>query len=756
MFKWVIQQSKIVLIFSLLMVIIGIYSMRYLSFNHDFEQYFPQESTSYEQYTQHYKTFQDKDNWFFISPETNINGIFDAKYIDSVNSYVDKLRQLPGIEKVDNPLQLKLPIYTYMGWQAISVFNKEVAKDTLKKYLSLSPELFGTVVARDFSSILIKVELKTDFTSDSNQYLYDSLIKVGEQYDFKKIHMGGRFSSEQVYVKFLQTETLLFTGLSAFFIIVVLYFMYGSIQSIVVPFGAVLLSVLWTLMCMTFMGKSLDILTIMLPPILFVITISDLTHLYSRYLEEKQNENNSNREAMYLAISEVGPATFITAFTTATGFISFLSSKIIPIKQFGIYACIGVFISYFIAYFIFPSLLISSKVKESKYKKGLVRSDFWEQYILPRVLKFSIRNFRNIVIITALAIAVSIWGMMQLKVNSFLLDDVPSKSVVKEDMLFLEKNFNGIRPLELSVSFDSGTVWDHRNIQSALRIQTLIEKNYLNVNTQSIVSVVKSINKGLHNNNVEYYNLPLDPDTLKWCLNEIKKVRKRKEVKQLVSEDGKSIRFYATLPDKGSAYYTVANNRFMEDFNRRNINKDELLITGGSQLLDENANSLTSDLILDLAIGVGVISLLMSLLFKKVKMVLIALLPNILPLILTAGFMGVIGIDLKPSNALIFSIAFGIAVDDSIHFLARYKHELTKHKNAKALRITYLSTGKAMIYTGLVVISGFVCLLFSSFQSIYYMGFLVSCTLVFAIFCDMLLLPGLLYHVNHRMKKMKI
>lgn len=730
--------------------------MRYLSFNHDFEQYFPQESTSYDQYTQHFKTFQDQDNWFFISPETNTNGIFEKKYFESVNEYVDQLKQLPGIEKVDNPLQLKLPIYTYMGWQAIPIFNQELSKDTLKKYLSHSPELYGTVVARDFSSVLIKVELKTDFPSDSNQYLYDSLVNLGERYDFKNIHMGGRFSSEQVYIKFLQTETLLFTGLSAFFIVVVLYLMYGSIQSIVVPFVAVLLSVLWTLMCMTFMGKPLDILTIMLPPILFVITISDLTHLYSRYLEEKQQTERTNREAMYLAISEVGPATFITAFTTATGFISFLSSKIIPIKQFGIYACVGVFISYFIAYFIFPSLLINSNVKEKIIQKGFVRSDVWEKYILPSVLKFSIRNFRTIVIVTGLAIVVSIWGITQLKVNTFLLDDVPKKSVVKEDMLFLEKNFSGIRPLEISLTFTSGTVWDSLNIHSAIRIQSIIERNYTNANTQSIVSVLKSLNKGLHNNIVDYYCLPLDHDTLMWCVNEIKKVRKRKEIKQLVSEDGKSIRFYSTLPDKGSAYYTKTNEKFLDNFKRTNTSNDVLLITGGSQLLDENANSLTTDLVLDLAIGIVVISLLMSLLFKKVKMVLIALLPNVLPLILTAGFMGLIGIDLKPSNALIFSIAFGIAVDDSIHFLARYKHELKKFKNSKALRVTYLSTGKAMIYTGLVVISGFVCLLFSSFQSIYYMGFLVSCTLIFAIFCDMLLLPGLLYHVNHRMKKVKL
>jgi predicted RND superfamily exporter protein len=230
------------------------------------------------------------------------------------------------------------------------------------------------------------------------------------------------------------------------------------------------------------------------------------------------------------------------------------------------------------------------------------------------------------------------------------------------------------------------------------------------------------------------------------------KVRKRKELKKLISADGKTVRFFTTLPDKGSAFYATCNKNLLADVQQLSLNNEVLLITGGSQLLDENTHSLTDDLKLDLLIGVLVISLLMAMLFKKIKMVIIALVPNLLPLLFTAGLMGLLGIDLKPSNALIFSIAFGIAVDDSIHFLARYKQESLLHPNLKAIYITYLSTGKAMIFTALVVMSGFVCLMFSNFQSIYYMGLLVSTTLFFAIFCDLLILPGLLFFVNRKQK----
>jgi predicted RND superfamily exporter protein len=752
MFKWVIQQYKKILLFACVAFIVGVYALTQLSFNHDFEQYFPQESNSYEQYLQHYNTFQDKENWFFISPETRVDGIFDTSYQTSVEKYVEALQSMPGIEAVNNPLHLKLPLHTFFGWQSQSVFASAIPVQQLKAQIQHSPELYGTLVARDFSSVLIKVELKDHFPADSNQYLYESILKLGEKYDFKNIHMGGRFPAEQVYVQYLQSETILFTSLSALFILVILYFMYGSIHAVVVPFLAVMLSLLWTLMCMTFMGKSLDILTIMLPPILFVITISDLTHLYSRYLEEKQRAYTSNRQAMLLAISEVGPATFITAFTTAAGFISFLSSKIIPIKQFGIYACIGVFISYFIAYFIFPSLLVGSNVRLKKSTKALVQSYFWEHRLLPGLFKFSLRHYSKIVMVSVAMLILAIVGAMQLKVNAFILDDVPQKSRVKSDMIFLEKNFNGVRPLELSLTFKDSTIWDINNFNKAAQIQRLIEKNYAIHTIYSVVSATKSIYKGANNNQTAFYQLPNNNDTLQWCLNELYKVRKRKELKKIISADGKTVRFFTTLPDKGSAFYAACNKNLLADVQQLSLNNEVLLITGGSQLLDENTHSLTDDLKLDLIIGVLVISLLMAMLFKKIKMVIIALVPNLLPLLFTAGLMGLLGIDLKPSNALIFSIAFGIAVDDSIHFLARYKQESLLHRNLKAIYITYLSTGKAMIFTALVVMSGFVCLMFSNFQSIYYMGLLVSTTLFFAIFCDLLILPGLLFLVNKKQK----
>ena len=492
MFEWLVLNSKKVLLFSLLLTLGAFYSFQFLSFNHDFEQYFPQEKDSYGRYVNYLKTFHQQDNWFVVAPQTNPNGVFDSTYQAQLNDYVSKLRLLPGIGKVENPLSLQLPVYTPFGWQTQSIFHNNKPKDSLKLYLKHSPELYGRVIARDFSSLLIRVELKTNFPADSNAILFKAFTELNQSSAFKKVVLGGRFPSEQVYISYLQSETILFASLSALLIIVVLYMMYGTIKAVLIPFIAVLLSVVWTIGLMTSTGKSLDLLTVMLPPILFVITISDLTHLYSRYLEEKRLES-SNKKALLLALKEVGPATFITAFTTAAGFISFLSSPIFPIKQFGIYACAGVFISYFIAYFIFPSVLIHSSNANYPNTKKVVHSNYWEMQLLPKVLKFGMRNYSYILLSTFILLGLGVFGVFHLRLNSYLLDDVPQKSHIKEDMWYIEKNYSGVRSLDISYTFQRGTVWDYNNVLTASNIHDLIEKEYQSDQVNSFVSILKSV-----------------------------------------------------------------------------------------------------------------------------------------------------------------------------------------------------------------------------------------------------------------------
>ncbi len=352
--------------------------------------------------------------------------------------------------------------------------------------------------------------------------------------------------------------------------------------------------------------------------------------------------------------------------------------------------------------------------------------------------------------------AVSLLGISKIEINTKLIDDLREDDPMKQDFLFFEKNFSGARPFELAVFLQdsSSNFLDEKVLEEVDKITTYLHDSYGVKSILSPASMVKGVYQAMNGGLSEYYQLPathLD-------FNKIKKVvaknKKRQEYKMLVNDQKSIGRITGKVADIGSQAIEKKNKAlvlFLKNEIDNSIIKTR--ITGSALLIDENNKDLSANMLLGLLVAFGTIAVIMGFLFRSVSMVFISLIPNIIPLCILGGILGFFAVDLKLSTSIIFTVAFGIAVDDTIHFMSRYKMEIEKGKSKLyAIKRTFISTGKALIITSFILSSGFMSLMLSSFMGTFYTGLFISLTLLFALLADMILLPVLLLLLKEKVK----
>lgn len=739
-----------------MILLIGLLSLAFfinlkdLYLDYRFEKFFPRNDPDFSLYTEHTQTF-GTDNDFFIIGITHEEGIFKGNFLARVDELTDSLANIKRITGVTSPTRLKFPVVGPMG-----VFQVP--------YLHLNkPELFSKDSARIFSSEnLVGSLFSEDGKSISIQLTHepnppkaklDSLVKAVEKtvasYGFDEAHVAGKIKGQYYFTNQLLKELVLFISISIGLVAIFLFFSFRSLWGIWVPILVIGLSVLWMLSIMGFINRPINIMTTLLPTILFVVGISNVVHILERYIYELRL-GKKKIDALFISFKEVGFATFLTSFTTAVGFFTLNTIQIIPVREFGTFTAIGVIIAFVLAFTLLPSVLVL--VKKPKIVERNKDSLFWTDrlhFLLRKILP----NRHLISLFLVLILGIAIWGVSQLKVDNFFVEDWTVNEETKRDYLYFEDNFSGFRPFELAVNVKDTT----RSFEEydLLRELTVIDKGLREVyGSRFLVSpltFIKTANQSLKGGNPEGYALPKDDKAYKRLKAKFRSFEPE-GLRQYLTEDGTKARFSGKVLDVGGRKMNQLNQTFdslMET--KLNTNLITYQLTGMPYLIDKNNYTLSQNILLGLLLAFTVVALLMGLLFRSFPMVFISLIPNILPLALIAGIMGWAGIDLKISTSIIFTIAFGIAVDDTIHFMTKFNLELRKGRSLLyALKRTYLQTGKAIIVTSIILCSGFFLLIFSQVASNFYIGLLISLTLLFAVVSDLLLLPILIIYFYRR------
>jgi len=734
----------------ILLVIVGILSVgalwkvQDLRFDYEFEDYFPKSDTEYAYYNQFRETF-GSDNDFVLISLINVDGIFNSEFLTDVDSLANSLKNVEFVESVISPTQLAYPVNSPFGMTTIQwIHQKEpdrLREDSIKIFSS--KELVGNLIASDAKSVTILLNSTKGLSKVKSDKAVSNINAVLDKFNFDEVIVAGRIFGQRYYVEKMVSELVLFTLISFAIIIVFLGFAFRSVWGVVVPLGIVSISVVWLVSFMTLIGKSFDLMSTLLPTILFVVGMSDVIHFISRYLEELRI-NPDKISAIKTSFSHIGKATFLTSVTTAIGFLTLYTSGITPVRDFGIFTATGVMLAFVVTFLILPPTLVLLPVP----KRATVNSEelFWDR-IMRKIFRYNLAHPKTVLGISLVLVAISIFGISRVEVNNFLLEDLSKNDPMRANFEFFEEHYSGARPFEIVVSkIDSSSILSLSEILVLDSIESVMKAQFGIQGFVSLNSVVKNLQRANKGGAISEYKLPENSQEWKKIEKQIRKLYKQGKLKMILNENLNTTRISGKVKDFGGL---VFHKKYAENAKLLNpvLEKNGLDIhyTGMAFLIDRNNETLASSLMWGLVLAFLAVAILMGFIFKSVKMVLVTLIPNILPLMMVGGFMGLVGIDLKVSTSIIFTIAFGIAVDDTIHYVSKLKMELNKGRTMLyALKRSSISTGKAIVLTSLILMSGFFALIFSDFTSTYYIGLLVSITLLFAVLADLYLLPVLL------------
>ncbi len=726
-------------------------SLTQLKFDYDFERFFPVDDPELEYYLEFRENFGNDNDFSLLAIENN-DGVFQEDFLLKIDSLCRDLDTVAFVTGVMGPTRLSYFVNGPLGPIQAKYMHVDrpdlYEKDSIRIFQS---ELaLNNFISETSPAVAIMIQAEPMLSKVKSDIQAAAIVHTLEQYEFDRVIKSGRILGQKHFVEKIQFELILFTLLGAVILIIFLAFTFKTFWGVWVPLLVVGLSAVWLLAFMTLAGKPLDPLGTLLPTILFVVGVSDIVHILSKYLEELRWKK-PKIEAIRKSFREVGLATFLTSATTAVGFLSLNTTTVIPLREFGTNMAFGVLIAFVLAFTLLPAVLIlREKPKIAEQSFHSVRSFVF----LHRSFMKMLRHQKSILFFWIVVVGLSAWGISNLQINGFLLQDLSKDDPFRQDLEYIETNFSGIRPLEIALTTqDEGGLFSYESLLEQEKLENFVKEEYGAGFISGPLTVVKIANMANHGGDHSYYKLPESKKEFKKMKSVLRRIAKSKMGRNLISEDGKTGHFSAKLADHGS-HFMMGKKLLLDEFNE-SLNKEKLQIrlTGTANLLDINNEQVTSSLIQGLLLAFALVSLIVGLIYRSFLMVIVSLIPNVIPLMIVGGSMSLMGIELNISTAIVFTIAFGIAVDDTIHFLSKFRLELNSGKNyLYALKRTYLSTGKAILMTTLILCSGFISLSFSSFASTFNIGFFVTLTLIFAVLADLTLLPVMLIMLKEKFR----
>ena len=616
-----------------------------------------------------------------------------------------------------------LPFYEGM------LFNKETGAVRFAIYMD--KKIVNSKVRKDFIEKHLSQEKITAFEKETGLDL----------------RVSGMPYIRTLNAKNIIDEIGLFVGAALGITSLLFFFFFRSVRATLISMFVVVIGVMWSFGTLGLLHYEITVLTAIIPPLIIVIGIPNCIFLINKYQQEIKNHGNKAK-SLQRVISKVGNATLMTNLTTAAGFGTFIFTDSTLLKEFGIVASLNIVFLFFLCLIIIPIVYSYMPAPKEKHLAHLGKN-YMASFI--HWIENTIRHHRIAVFSTAIGLLVlGIIGIYQIKVSGSIIEDMPKKTSFYTDILFYEKEFDGVMPLEIVI--------DTKKPKGALKTVTLkrIEELQETINEipelskpVSIVNLIKYAKQAYYNGNPEFYELPTKQEEafiLSYIKNSTQKGNKNM-LKSYIDSIGQYARITTFMRDIGTDKMEKIEERLQDKINHI-FPKERYAVslTGKAYVFEKGTHYLIGNLVQSLLFAIVLIALLMAYMFRSFKMILISLLPNILPLVITAGLMGFLGIPIKPSTILVFSIAFGISVDDTIHFLAKYRQELKANnwRIKKSVHSTVKEAGISMFYTSVVLFFGFSVFTLSSFGGTVALGGLVATTLLFAMLSNLIVLPALL------------
>tara|TARA_R110002012_G_scaffold321471_2_gene549427 strand:- start:59980 stop:62205 length:2226 start_codon:yes stop_codon:yes gene_type:complete len=701
-----------------------------LSVAFEFEKFFADDNEDKVFFEYHVNKFGYDNDYLLLAIE-NGPSVFESKFLQKVQAWQSELDSIKGITETQSIFQLKHLIKSPYGITAVPLVHSEDAK-RLKRDSAriMSHPLYSNFVSNDARALIFQINHE-HFKTPNNELVFFETLKTSlAQSNIENYRMVGKLVAQQSFIDHIRSDFTIFLGLGIAVTIILLLLIYRSFNIMLLPLLMSVSSLVYLLGFMAMLRIELSILSVLIPPIILFVSTSDAIHLVNAY---RQNEESDFIKRLKSSIKKVFSPTLLTSITTALGFFSLLILPTQPIQELGVFAGIGVLIAFGVN-FLFGPLLIRRNYKGKSirlpYKKWAVKL---------------IRARKTVITVYAVLISISVYGFFQLKTDAYLLKDLPEDSQVRNDFQYLDSAFGGSKPWEMAIvpADEHTSVFNYAFLKEAIKIDHYLRDSFGIEKVLSPLDLVKyanQIDKGGAN---QFYKVPQ-----KEAFEKQKGIRRqllsRGVAEGLVDSSRQYARFAGFIPEWGSND-TQKRNHALKAFIHKEVDENILSarITGTTYLIDKSNENLSIELMKGLIVAVLMIAMVLAVYFKSFKMLLISLIPNFIPLLFTAGIMGFMGVPLKLTTAIIFVVAFGIAVDDTIHFLGAYKKQKAKSPIWRIIK-TFKSAGLAILITSVLIIGGFVLFTLSSFATTFYLGLFLSLAMLFALLTDLILLPLLL------------
>lgn len=614
---------------------------------------------------------------------------------------------------------------------------------TLKFYQGLIFNKSGdfTIIAITMVPEIVNSRNRIKFTD----YIEKEVRTVCERNGIEP-HFSGLPYIRTQYSKKIEHELVYFTIYSFAITSLIMLFFFRSIFTLLFAQIVVVAGVFWTLGINATLGYNISVFTGLMPPLMVVIGITNCIYLLNKYHDEYRQHKNKIK-ALQRVISKVGAAIFFINLTTAFGFGVFYFSGSKSLCEFGMVSFWAIMAVYAISMILIP--VIFSYLPPPSHKQTRHLDNKYLQIIVDALVKIVTRKRRIIYTVTIIISIISIIGCFIISSVGYMVDDISKKDPLYVDLKFFEKNVKGLMPYEIMI--DTKTTDGIKNIRTLQKIDLLERKISIMPEFSQSVSLAKVIrfaNQSFYEGDSSRFLIPniLDLGNIMSKMPNDK--NKGKFLHNLVDSTYSKARISFQMADIGSVRIKEINDSVKKIAYSIFSPKDYNIITTGNSLVFLEGNKyLFDDLFQSVIFALLANSLIMAFIFFNWRMIIISFIPNIIPMVMTVAIMGYFGINFKPSTIIVFSVAYGIAVDYSIHFLAKYRQELKKNKYKIPISVANAlkESGVSMIYSAVVLFFGFLIFAFSSFGGTIMLGILTSVNLILALFANLILLPALLH-----------
>jgi predicted RND superfamily exporter protein len=755
-----------------------------IKLSYEFAKAIPVDNPKYKDYLSFKEKFGDDGNLLVIGVQTD--HFFEKNYFETYKQLHNDLKKIPHVEDV---LSVVNAVYLLKDTSsqkliAIPVFpvglNSQQQLDSCRELFYTLPFYKSLLYNPATNSYRIAVRINKDLlNSQGRTAVINDIINVVNVYSSKtniptqlsglpliRTQLADRIAHE---MKWFIIGSLALSAL-------ILLLMFRSVSTTLLSLLVVIIGVIWSIGITYLFGYKITLLTALIPPLVVVIGIPNCIYFLNKYHSTYKNTANKQQSLIDM-VSKMGVVTLFCNLTAAIGFAVFALTKSAILKEFGQVAGISIMFIFVISFILLPGISSYMPVPGRKQLKYLDVKFFTT--MLLRIERWVLHHKNIVYTITLVAVIFSIFGISKLKTEGFIVDDLPQTDKIYTDLKFFEKNFNGVMPLEIVIDAKK------RHFLSA-RILFVLEKidslsSYITAQKEmarplSIAEGVKFLNQAFHEGDSSNYSLPnsveaafvgeyLRPGNDSGGKNNLSKL-----LTSFIDTAIENTRISINMADVGTKrlpvilngiqqiadrlfdstkyfyYDTIRQNATDTNYILIKVPQYKITFTGATITFLEGSSFIINGLKQSLLYAFLFIALCMLYLFRSLRILICSLIPNVIPLIITAGIMGWTGVRLKPSTVLIFSVALGIAIDVTIRFLVNYKQELASHNfNIKTtVSETIRHTGLSIVYTSLVLIAGFVIFCFSGFGGTQSLGWLTSITLLTATLTNLILLPVLL------------